>query len=137
MSVPLCFTDIVGISRKADLCTDTNAYTSESGLYLDELQGISLRILDSTKGNATLLEKMANALENAISSFKIDAMQKILETKEPARQNFIGDVGGKSFTTKMAADTYHGLRMYSDVIGGAFTLRGVTVILDTDRKSVV
>lgn len=131
MSLPLCFDSVIGISRKEDLCVAGSFDdTSDSGLYLDELQGISLRILNATGGNATLLEKMANAKENAINAFKVDVMQKILETKEPARSKFIGDIGGKSFSAKMAADTYHGLRMYSDIIGGSFTLRGVSLILD-------
>ena len=134
MSVFSCFDGIIGISRKADLCTDTDAYTSESGLYLDELQGMTLRILNATGGNATLLEKMENARENAINTFKIDALKEILKTKEPAHKKFFGSIGGKSFTTKLPTDTYHGLRVYSDIIGGAFTLRGVTLILDTTEN---
>jgi hypothetical protein len=91
---------------------------------------MALRILDSVGGNATLLEKMNNARENAINAFKIDAMKEILKTKEPARMKYFGDVGGKSFTTVMSSDTYHGLRMYSDIIGGSFVLRGITLILN-------
>jgi hypothetical protein len=130
MSIFSCFDGVIGISRKADLCTSTGAYTSDSGLYIDELQGMSLRILNSTGGNASLLEKMEAARENAINAFKVDVMAEILKTKEPARPRFIGDIGGKSFSSKMEADTYHGLRMYSDVIGGSYTLRGVSLILD-------
>jgi len=130
MSVFSCFDGVIGLSRKEDLCTDTDAYSSESGMYLDELQGMSLRILNSAGGNSTLLEKMENARENAINAFKIDALQEILKTKEYQRMKFIGDIGGKSFTTKMSSQTYHGLRMYSDITGGSFTLRGITLILD-------
>ena len=131
MSLFSCFDGVIGISRKADLCTDTDAYTSDSGLYLDELQGTSLRILNTAGGNASLLEKMENARENAINAFKIDALREILKTKEPARKKFVGNIGGKSFTTTLADATYHGIRMYSDIAGGAFTLRGITVILST------
>ena len=99
MSIFNCFNDVIGISRKEDLCVEGSFDdTSLSGLYLDELQGISLRILNATGGNATLIEKMDNARENAINAFKVDVMQKILETKEHARSKFIGDIGGKSFT---------------------------------------
>jgi hypothetical protein len=134
MSVPLCWDSVIGFTRKQDDCVTgyLSEYSdSDSGLYLDELQGMSLRILNSTKGNTDIWEKMNNATENAISAFKVDVMQEILKTKEPARSKFIGDIGGKSFTTKLGADTYHGLRMYSDIIGGSYTLRGVTIILDT------
>jgi len=131
MSIFSCFDNVIGISRKADLCTDTDAYVSESGLYIDELQGMALRILNSTGGNATLLEKMEAARENAINAFKVDALSEILKTKEPARSKFNGDIGSKSFTSKLSDADYYGLRMYSDVYGGSFTLRGVTLILDT------
>ena len=107
------------------------ADTSESGFYLDELPGMSLRILNSTGGNVSLLDKMEYARENAINAFKVDVMREILKTKEMRRPRFIGDIGGKSFTTTLSADTYHGLRMYSDIVGGMFTLRGVTLILST------
>lgn len=130
MSIFSCFDNVIGISRKADLCTDTGVYESESGLYLDELQGMSLRILNSAGGNVSLLEKMENARENGINAFKVDVMSEILKTKEPARKKFIGNIGGKSFTTKLSDDTYHGIRLYSDIYGGSFTLRGVTLMLD-------
>ena len=131
MSVYSCFDNVIGISRKADLCVDTSfADGSSSGLYIDELPGMALSILNSTGGNATLLEKMENARENAINAFKIDALREILKTKEPTRMKFIGDIGAKAFTTTMSSDTYHGLRMYSDINGGSFTLRGITLILN-------
>jgi hypothetical protein len=130
MSIFSCLDDVVGISRKADLCTGTDAYVSKSGLFVDELQGMALRILNSTGGNTTLLEKMYAARENAINAFKVDVLREILKTKEPARSKFNGDIGGKTFTSKLSDADYHGLRMYSDIIGGSFTLRGVTVIID-------
>lgn len=130
MSLYSCFSGVIGISRKADLCTDTEAYESESGLYIDELPGMSLRVLDSAGGNSSLIEKMEAAQENAINAFKVDVMNDILKVKEPARAKFIGDIGGKSFTTKLSADTYHGLRLYSDIYGGSYTLRAISIILD-------
>jgi hypothetical protein len=133
MSVPLCFESIIGFTREEDDCVAgylPEYSDSDSGLFIDELQGMSLRILNSTKGNAGIWEKMSNATQNAIAAFKVDVMQEILKTKEPARDKFWGDIGSKPFTTKMSADTYHGLRMYSDIIGGSYTLRGVTFILD-------
>lgn len=134
MSIFSCFDGTIGLSRKADLCvTGSYADTSESGLYLDELPGMSLRILNSTGGNLSLLDKMEYARENAVNAFKIDVMREILKTKEMARPRFIGDIGGKPFTTTLSSDTYHGLRMYSDIVGGVFTLRGVTLLLNVSE----
>ena len=134
MSIPSCYNGIIGFTRKNDSCAVTGyqaSYSdSDSGLYVDELQGMSLRILNSTGGNFDLWEKMTNAMQNAISAFKIDVMKEILNTKEPARERFIGDIGSKAFSSKISDDTYQGLRMYSDVLGGSFTLRGITLLLD-------
>jgi hypothetical protein len=134
MSIPVCFDHVIGFTRKADACLAAGYLAeysdSDSGLYLDELQGMSLRINNATGGNNSIWEKLSNATQNAIASFKVDVMAEILKYKEPARSKFVGDIGGKSFTSKLTAATYHGLRMYSDVIGGSYTLRGVSLILD-------
>ena len=133
MSVPLCFDSIIGFTRKEDICVDdylAEYSVSNSGLYLDELQGMNLRILNSTGGSYGIWEKMTNAIENAISSFKIDVLREILKTKEAARQRFYGDIGGKSFTTALDSYSLRGLRMYSDIVGGTYTLYGVSLILD-------
>lgn len=140
MSVPLCFHNVIGFTRKEDVCVDDYSpdYSlSESGLYLDELQGLGLRILNSAGGSYGIWEKMENAVTNAITAFKIDVMQEILKTKEPARSKFYGDIGGKSFSSVLTTDTYQGLRMYSDIIGGSFTLRGISFALNTTENITV
>jgi hypothetical protein len=136
MSVYVCLEHVCGFTRKTDNCVsgyDISYSDSDSGLFIDELPGMSLRILNSTGGNYGIWEKMTNARENAVNAFKIDVMREILKTKEPARNRFSGDIGGKSFTANLSSDTYHGLRMYSDIIGGKFTLRGVTLLLNTNE----
>lgn len=137
MSIFSCFDDVIGLTRKEDICVEgyEDSYAnSESGLYIDEMQGMSLRILDATGGKDSIWDKMHNARENAINAFKVDSMREILKTKEPARKKFIGDIGGKSFTATVADATYHGIRVYSDIKGGSFTLRGITIILSTTEN---
>jgi hypothetical protein len=133
MSVPTCFQDVIGFTRRADVCVDgylAGYSDSDSGLYLDELPNMNLRILNSTGGHYGIWDKMEYSVQNAIAAFKIDVMSAILKNLEPQRRNFIGDIGGKSFSSVLSADTYHGLRMYSDIIGASYTLRGVTTILN-------
>ena len=134
MSIPVCFDSVIGYTRQEDLCVDgylAEYSDSDSGLYIDELQGMSLRIQNSTGGSNTIWEKFTNATQNAIAAFKVDVMAEILKYKEPARSRFIGDIGGKSFTSTLTSATYHGLRMYSDIIGGSYNLRGITTIFNT------
>lgn len=135
MSVNACYDSIIGFSRKQDLCVEdessgwlANYAVSDSGLYIDELPGMPQRFISSLGGNYDIWEKMTNALENAINAFKIDALGEILKYKEPVRDRFRGDIGGKSFVNTLTDHDYYGLRMYSDVSGGVFVLRGVSLI---------
>lgn len=132
--LPDCWSDIFGLSRTIDPCIDDYpvGYTdSLSGLYLDELTGMSLKILNSGDDSTTLWEKMERARENAIRAFQTDLRMALSEYKEPTRQRFSGDIGGKSFSRLLTASTYYGIRMYSDIRGGSFNLRAVSLILNT------
>ncbi len=135
MSVPTCFESIIGFSRKEDSCVvdawDDSYADSISGLYVDELPGMPQRFVSSLGGNYDIWEKMTNSLDNAIRTFKVDVLQEIFKYKEPARRRFYGDIGGKSFTSILSDNgTYKGIRLYSDIKGGVFILRGISLILD-------
>ena len=134
-ALPPCWDSIIGFTRTDDTCID-DAYPvdyseSLSGLYVDELQGMTLRILDNTDNSTTLWEKMARARENAIRTFQTDLMMELSNYTEPTRKRFAGDIGSKSFTRTISGSTYYGMRMYSDVRGGKFILRGVSLILNS------
>ena len=143
MSVTVCFEDIIGFSRKENQCLDNGSngpwstdYTvSESGLYIDELPGFPQGFVASLGGNYDIWEKMTYSLTNAIAAFKIDVMAEILKYWEPARKKYKGDIGGRSFTNTLpSCGTYAGLRMYSDVIGGTYILRGFWLILNVTES---
>lgn len=134
MSAYDCFEHVIGFTRGECPCVDGYSvdYTiSDSGLYVDELQGMALRGLQSAGGCADLWEKMIRARENAINKFKTDIVIEMDKYKELIRTYFSGDIGYKTFTYTLAKDAYHGLRMCSDVKGGKFILRGVSLILNT------
>lgn len=134
MSVPSCFESIIGFSRKEDSCVvdvwDDAYAVSESGLYVDELPGMPQRFVSSLGGNYDIWEKMTNAMTNAIGAFKIDAISEIYKYWQPSRGRYKGDIGRKSFTTTLPDYDYHGLRMYADIVGGSYILRGVWLILN-------
>ena len=135
MSVNACYDFLLGYSRKSDACIaddwDDSYSISDSGLYIDELPGMPQRFVASLGGNYDIWEKMANAMENAINSFKIDLLAELYKYYEPARKRFYGDVGYRTFTTTKISDTYKGLRMYSDIIGGEYVLSGFWLLMDT------
>lgn len=134
MSVYNCLQNVIGLAREECPCVDdfTADYAiSESGLYVTELQGMSLKILNSLEGCEDLWEKMIRARENAINTFKVDLMQELMKYKEPTRKKFTGEIGGRGFTRVVSSSTYYGLRMFSDVRGGKYILRGISIILNT------
>lgn len=135
MSVNQCFLNVIGLSRSEDLCIvagwDASYANSESGLYLDELEGMSLRILDAVGGKNDIWTMMDNARTNGINKFKSDVFPEMLKYNEYRREKFQGDIGQRRFTQVITKDTYHGLRMFSEVRGGVFTLRKVTLNLNS------
>ncbi len=134
MSVNSCFASVIGLARNQDLCVsgwDAGFAVSDSGLFLADLQGLSLKILDSAKDGKTLWTMMDNARMNGINKFKADIQTEIMKYNQYRRQNFTGDIGYRRFTQSITKDTYHGLRMYSNIRGGVFVLREVTLNLNS------
>ena len=134
MSINACFATVIGFTRNQDLCVDDydpSYSVSDSGLFIDELQGMSLRILDAVGGKDDLWSMMGRARQNGINTFKTDIFGELLKYNEYRRDKFSGDIGHRRFTQVITKHTYHGMRMYSEITGGVFTLRGVTLNLNS------
>lgn len=137
MSLPICFENIIGLTRSEDLCVadyDVSYSVSNSGLFVDELQGMSLRILDAVGGKDNIWDMMIRARINGINTFRTDIFTELLKYNEYRREKFSGDIGHRRFTQVITKDTYHGMRVYSDIRGGVFTLRGVTLNLNATEN---
>ena len=137
MSANTCFENIFGLSRSEDLCVDgwDDSYAvSLSGSYLDEVEGMSLRNLDAVGGKNDIWTMMDNARQNGIKTFKTDIFPELLKYNQYRREKFQGEIGHRRFTQVITKDTYHGMRIYSDIRGGVFTLRGITLNLNTTEN---
>jgi hypothetical protein len=137
MSANQCYQNIFGFSRSSDICVDgwdASYAISESNLYLDELEGMELRILDEIGGKNTVWEILENARQAGIERFKADIFIELLKYNEYRREKFTGEIGHRRFTTTIQKDTFHGMRFYSEIRGGLFTLRGVTLNLNTTEN---
>ena len=135
--VPSCYENIFGFSRSEDICVDGwDPYyaISDSGLYIDELQGMSLRILDAVGGKDSVFDMMERARTNGINTFKTDIFPELLKYNEYRRDKFTGEIGHRRFTQVIQKFIYYGIRVYSDVRGGVFTLRGVTLNLNSTEN---
>ena len=113
MSVNQCFSQIIGFTRSEDLCVDDydSSYSiSDSGLFIDELQGMSLSILDAVGGKDNIWDMMSRAGTNGINVFKTDIFGEILKYNEYRREKFTGEIGHRRFTAVVPKYTYHGMR---------------------------
>lgn len=136
MSVlPSCWTNIIGITRTPDLCLNNDNISpdydySNSSLYIDELKGINLRLIEETGGNLDLWTKIERARENAIRTARMDMIAEIMKTNKPRYDIFKGNIGSQKFTKNLSiSNTYAGVRFYcNDIRGGYFTLTGINTI---------
>jgi hypothetical protein len=137
MSVlPDCWINIIGITRDSDSCLNNTEISpdfdiSNSGLYIDELKGINLRMVSDTGGD--IWTKVERARENAIRTFQIDVMSEIMKTNKLRYDLFKGNIGSQKYSRNLAlTNSYAGVRIYcNDVRGGKLKITGVNAIFGT------
>jgi hypothetical protein len=129
-----CWANIVGYTRLEECVDDINRPidfdVSLSGIYLDELRGINLNMIEDTGGELWI--KLRNAYENAIRTFKVDVFSEILKNHKNKYDNFVGNIGSQRFKNSLSlTKNYAGIRMYcNDIKGGYFTLKAIGVLMD-------
>lgn len=120
-----CYENIIGLSRTTCDCYPDNYYdTSKSDLYLDELQGLNLKSLNSGLPNCedstNIWTIMDRARDNAILNVINDITGELTKKHRVKRQPFIGAIGRKKFTSTIDLnDAYAGVRWYcADIVSG-------------------
>lgn len=134
-----CIDKIIGLSRTDCSCYDTDkpadANESVSGLYIDELEGISLKMADSPspceKGG--LWDLLTLARENAVKVFETELLACISSVTKMKRKSFIGTVGEREWTSLITPSTnYLGWRICSpNIKGGFMRIKSITTLMDT------
>lgn len=139
MSSPVsCFENIIGLSRTTCPCVDDapeGANVSESGIYLDELRGLNLQLLNSAQscGSGGLWAMLEKAREEAIEETITELMACIAANTDPKRaigRSQIGEDKKATATSHKLTHAYHGMTvqtshvrggaMYVDAIGASF-----------------
>lgn len=135
-----CFENIIGLSRTPCPCVEdltVEATVSESGLYLDELDGLDIRMANAgiNCGQGTLWEMLATALANAIEQTKNDLMACLASETDMARQptatpTQIGDDKKAQGDGPRLNSGYHGLTMeVANVRGGIAKVTSIGMAL--------
>jgi len=135
-----CLNNIIGLSLNECVCYDdgrpVDFDVSNSGLYLDELEGLNLRTLasDVECGEGNIWLKMEKAITNAVTNFRTDLISSILLTQRTGRKSFNGLIGQLKYkTVNTIPTTWTGLRINPrEFKGSVLTLKGITTLMDTD-----
>lgn len=135
-----CLNNIIGLSQNECECYDdgrpSDFNESNSGLFLDELEGLNLRTIasDVECGEGNIWLKMEQAITNAITNFKTDLLSSIMLTQRNARKPFNGIIGQLKYkTVNVIPTTWTGLRINPrEFKGSILTIKGITTLMDTD-----
>lgn len=136
-----CLQYIIGLSQTNCECFEDNKpidYSrSDSGLYMDQVEGLELNLIDSIKNceQGSLWDIMSRARTNAISAFKADLLASLLTKYKQKRQPFSGVIGSQSRkNTLNLQTTYAGERIYaSNIIGGIMKIKRIGFLMNADN----
>lgn len=134
MSVNLrtdCLDDVIGLSRTECECFEVPTAESQSGLFLDEIEGLDLvgisSAADCTAGD--VWDLMRKSREQAILAFKTDLAAKLATTYKQSRKTFRGNIGRDAVTGNESVDSITGLRMlFSPVKNGVFIVKRIGLL---------
>lgn len=137
-----CLENIIGISQKDCECFEDDRPAdydlSKSGLYLDELEGLTIRGIDSSTdcGDESVWSIIQNAIDNAILRFRTDLLTGIRQRFKERFAEFDGILGLRVFNSPLDASLVKpmdGIKIYSNCIkGSVFYLKGIETFFDTD-----
>lgn len=142
--IPECYESIIGLTRTDCECytgMPDSAHDSLSGLYLDELVGMSfIQSMQNCDTGNDLFVSMARARDNAIQSFQADTNALILNNFKLRRNPFYGGIGRiiESNVT-LVSGNYLGVRFYCDnVKSGVLYIKSIgTIFKETGAISLL
>ncbi len=109
-----CLQDIIGLSRTTCSCfDDESSYNlSESGYYVDELEGMNILTLDKVTdcGTGSIWEMLDKARTLAINDFQTDMVAALSQSYKASMKTFSGNIGKTQWSgTRNANYTLSGL----------------------------
>jgi hypothetical protein len=135
-----CLSHMIGLSRTNCNCYDSDKpgdyNESDSGLYLDEQEGLRLNMVEAASDCEAggIWDILTRARENAVTAFKADVMAALIESKlKPKRQPFTGNIGEAGFKTTLdvTAYSYAGVRIFcSNIISGVMKIKRIGLVFD-------
>jgi hypothetical protein len=138
-ATPECLDDIIGLSQTVCECfTGGNPFDiSKSNLYLDEVEGLNLKVIDSISDceEGSLWDILNVSRREGIKSFKADLMASLLTKYKKKRNPFSGVIGSEKFKTNLnIQNTYAGVRVQcANIIGGIMSVRRIGLVFNETK----
>ncbi len=134
-----CLSHIIGLSQTTCDChgegKPTDANESDSGLYLDEIEGLPLNLADSASDcdNGSVWDLLSKARTNAILAFKSELMAAMKQKYKQKRSEFNGIIGDTKFKNSITLNSsFGGSRIYcANIISGVMNLKRIGLAFDT------
>ena len=130
-----CLENIIGLSRTDCECFEVPSNTSDSGIYIDETEGLNLVQSNGAAdcGNGSIWDMLQKAKVAAIGSYRTDISARLLQLYKPSRVPFKGIIGR---TEKKVGDltpkALAGLQVLcAPVKNGAIILKRIGLFFDT------
>ncbi len=123
-----CLANIIGLSRNTCECFDVPVNTSDSGIYLDEVEGLNLLQVNAGAdcGNGSLWDLMLKARTDAIGQYKADLSARLIQAYKPSRNAFKGQIGRSDSKDSVTPDSIAGLQILcSPVKNGAIIINRI------------
>lgn len=132
-----CLDTAIGLSQTVCNCfedTPTDYNTSESGYYIDELEGISLNMINAASDceNGSLWDLLSKARTNAVMDFKGDLLTQLGALYKKRIENITYSIGSQKYTTAYnSGTTYAGVRLVPRGIkNGVIKLNNIKLIFN-------
>lgn len=124
----------IGLSRTECECFDVPTNESLSGLYIDELDGLDLRLAESAVdcSSGTLWDFLKRAREQSIMAFKSDYASAISLQWRMSRTPFKGQIGKEKATKDYAINNFAGQRyIFKPIKNGFFKVTRIGLLFNT------
>lgn len=121
-----CLDNIIGLSRIECECFEVPANISLSGLYLDEIDGLDLNMVNAAAdcADGSVWDMMRKAVEQSITSFKTDYTTAIAKNWRKRRFDFSGYIGRDKIGNNLTISNVAGQRyVMAPVKNGVFRIK--------------
>jgi len=141
-----CLDSIIGLSETTCEClidgtepTDYNV--SNSGLYLDRLDGFNINVAGGADNcsEGGIWDRMSKAVSDAKIEFRTALLGLVNQRFQPRAKAYIGQLGSAGWKSNLSlSQSYFGVKiMPLQLVGGVFVLKRIGILINTAQNVTV